>query len=99
MTVVRTEEPHCTKLAGDPDIGVHFTGRIADFIELRLRRHPIMIRLSIHLFDRLPLHFTRTDLVEVCQGKAMIIIHRADKDKTPVGLGAEPAVIARPTQA
>ena len=72
--------------------------RIADFIELRLRRHPIMIRLIIHLFDRLPLHFTRTDLVKFCQGKAMIIIHRADKDKTPDGPGIEPGVIARPTQ-
>lgn len=72
--------------------------RIADFIELRLRRHPIMIRLIIHLFDGLPLRFTRTDLVKFCQGKAMIIIHRADKEKTPVGPGAEPAVIAMPTQ-
>jgi hypothetical protein len=36
--------------------------RIADFIELRLRRHPIMIRLIMHLFDGLPLRFHRTDL-------------------------------------
>jgi deazaflavin-dependent oxidoreductase (nitroreductase family) len=33
--------------------------RIADFIELRLRRHPIMIRLIMHFFDGLPWRVTR----------------------------------------
>jgi deazaflavin-dependent oxidoreductase (nitroreductase family) len=49
--------------------------RIADFIELRLRRHPIMIRLIMHLFDGLPLRFTRADLERFCQEKAMVILH------------------------
>lgn len=49
--------------------------RIADFIELRLRRHPIMIRLIMHLFDGLPLRFTRADLEAFCKGKAMVILH------------------------
>lgn len=48
--------------------------RIADFIELRLRRHPIMIRLIMHLFDRLPLRFTRADLEKFCEEKAMVIL-------------------------
>lgn len=49
--------------------------RIADFIELRLRRHPIMIRLIMHLFDGLPLRFGRSDLEKFCEGKAMVILH------------------------
>ncbi len=50
--------------------------RIADFIELRLRRHPIMIRLIMHLFDGLPLRFTRANLEEFCKEKAMVILHK-----------------------
>jgi deazaflavin-dependent oxidoreductase (nitroreductase family) len=50
--------------------------RIADFIELRLRRHPIMIRLIMHLFDKLPLRFSRTELEKFCQSKAMVIVHK-----------------------
>jgi deazaflavin-dependent oxidoreductase (nitroreductase family) len=49
--------------------------RIADFIELRLRRHPVMVRLIMHLFDGLPLRFTRSDLEKFCSGKAMVILH------------------------
>ena len=57
--------------------------RIADFIELRLRRHPIMIRLIMHLFDGLPLRFTRPDLEEFCQEKAMVILRPG---KGPLGV-------------
>jgi deazaflavin-dependent oxidoreductase (nitroreductase family) len=48
--------------------------RIADFIEMRLHRHPIMIRLIMHLFDGLPLHFNRSDLEKFCEEKAMVIL-------------------------
>lgn len=48
--------------------------RIADFIELRLRRHPIMVRLIMHVVDGLPLRFTRADLEALCKGKAMVIL-------------------------
>ena len=48
--------------------------RIADFIELRLRRHPVMIRLIMHLFDGLPLRFTRAQLEEFCKQKALAIL-------------------------
>lgn len=48
--------------------------RITDFIELRLKRHPIMVRMIMHLFDGLPLRFNRADLVEFCQEKAMVIL-------------------------
>lgn len=50
--------------------------RIADFIELRLKRHPIMIRLIMHLFDGLPLRFTRADLEKFCNKKAMVILQK-----------------------
>ncbi|HNT26294.1 MAG TPA: nitroreductase/quinone reductase family protein [Anaerolineales bacterium] len=49
--------------------------RIADFIELRLSRRPIMIRLIMHLFDRLPLRFSRAELEKFCQSKVMVILH------------------------
>ncbi len=50
--------------------------RIADFIELRLRRHPFMIRLIMYLFDGLPLRFSRLRLEEICRDKAMVILHK-----------------------
>lgn len=53
--------------------------RIADFIELRLRRHPFMIRLIMWLFDGLPLRFSRIDLEEFCQEKAMVVLHRKSR--------------------
>lgn len=49
--------------------------RIADFMVLRLRRHPIMIRLIMHLFDGMPLRFTRADMEAFCKEKAMVILH------------------------
>lgn len=49
--------------------------RVADFVELRLRRHPVMIRLIMHLFDGLPLGFSRADLEKSCAGKAVVILH------------------------
>lgn len=47
---------------------------IADFIELRLKRRPFMVRLIMHLFDGLPLRFNRTDLENLCKEKALVIL-------------------------
>jgi deazaflavin-dependent oxidoreductase (nitroreductase family) len=47
--------------------------RIADLLELRLRRHPIMIRLLL-LAEGLPLRFKRADLERFAAGKAMAAI-------------------------
>ena len=52
--------------------------RLADFLELRLRRHPVMVRLIMHLFDGLPLRFTRLDLETLSAGKALVILHPRD---------------------
>jgi hypothetical protein len=49
--------------------------RIADFIELRLSRHPIMMRLIMWLVDGLPLRFSRDELENFSKGKAMAVIH------------------------
>jgi len=49
--------------------------RIADFLELRLQRHPIMIRLIMHLADGLPLRFDRSDLLKLGESKALVILH------------------------
>ena len=49
--------------------------RIAGFLELRLRRHPLMVRLIMHLFDRLPLRFNHADLEALSAGKALVILH------------------------
>jgi deazaflavin-dependent oxidoreductase (nitroreductase family) len=49
--------------------------RIADFIELRLRRHPVMIRLIMWLFDGYPLRSSRANLEKFCNEKAMVILH------------------------
>lgn len=54
--------------------------RIADFLELRLRRHPVMIRVIMHLFDGLPFRFTHADLETIAAEKAMVILHRVDRD-------------------
>jgi hypothetical protein len=51
--------------------------RIADFIELRLQRHPFMIRLIMTLFDGLPWHFSRADLEQFCAKKAMVVLRPA----------------------
>ncbi len=56
--------------------------RIADFIELRLKRHPVMIRLIMWLFDGLPLRFTHADLEKFCQEKAMAILRRIREQNT-----------------
>lgn len=48
--------------------------RIADFIELRLRRHPVVIRLIMHLFDGLPLRYNRADLEALCKEKALVVL-------------------------
>jgi deazaflavin-dependent oxidoreductase (nitroreductase family) len=54
--------------------------RIADFIELRLRRHPVMIRLIMFLFDHLPLRFSRAELEVYCKEKAMVVLHTDPKE-------------------
>ncbi len=47
--------------------------RIADFLEMRLRRHPLMIG-ALMLLEGLPLRHTRADLERIAAQKALVII-------------------------
>ena len=69
--------PRVTPLQFEQVDGAYYvaSARIADFIELRLRRHPVMVRLIMHLFDGLPLRFSRADLEAFCKEKALAILH------------------------
>jgi deazaflavin-dependent oxidoreductase (nitroreductase family) len=53
--------------------------RIAEFLELRLQRHPIMVRLIMHLADHLPLRFKHDDIVKLADRKALVILHPLNK--------------------
>jgi deazaflavin-dependent oxidoreductase (nitroreductase family) len=55
-------------------------GRVADFLELRLKRHPCMIGLLMRL-EGLPFRYTRQDLEYFAAQKAMVVI-RPDPEVT-----------------
>lgn len=48
--------------------------RIAEFLELRLQGHPVMVRMIMHLIDGLPIRFTHADLEAMSAEKAMVIL-------------------------
>ncbi len=50
------------------------SGRIADFLELRLRRHPHMIGMMM-LLEGLPRHPSRTELEQAAQRLALVALH------------------------
>jgi hypothetical protein len=47
---------------------------IADFLAVRMRRHPIFVGLLLRL-EGLPLRFSRADLERIAAGKALAILH------------------------
>lgn len=47
--------------------------RIADYLDVRLKRHPLMIGLFLRL-EGLPLKFTRQDLEKLAAKKAVVIV-------------------------
>jgi deazaflavin-dependent oxidoreductase (nitroreductase family) len=48
--------------------------RIADFLALRLERHPRMVGLIMRL-EGFPLRYTRLDLEQFAAGKALAVLH------------------------
>jgi len=48
---------------------------IADFLEMRLERHPKMIRAMMR-FEGLPAKFSRKELEEFASHKALVVLHR-----------------------
>jgi len=51
------------------------TKRVTDFIELRVKRHPVMLRLIMLLADGLPPNFNRDQLEKYCSQRTMVILH------------------------
>ncbi len=62
------------KLHGEAEI-VTDPVRMADFIEIRLQRHPIMIGLIMKLAHGLPQHPSRDQLERMAASEALVIIH------------------------
>ena len=54
-------------------------GRIADFLALRLKRHPLMMGLLMRL-EGLPLRFSRADFEQFAAQKALVVIHPESAD-------------------
>jgi deazaflavin-dependent oxidoreductase (nitroreductase family) len=48
--------------------------QIADFFELRLRRHPGMIKILLSM-EGLPIRYTRVELEEFASQKAIVALH------------------------
>jgi hypothetical protein len=48
--------------------------QIADFFELRLRRHPGMIKILLSM-EGLPIRYTRAELEEFASQKAIVALH------------------------
>ena len=49
--------------------------RMADFIEIRLQRHPLMIGLIMQKAHGLPKHPSREQLEKMAENEALVIIH------------------------
>lgn len=49
--------------------------RMADFIEIRLQRHPLMIGLIMQKAHGLPKHPSREQLEKLAENEALVIVH------------------------
>ncbi|MEW6404011.1 MAG: nitroreductase/quinone reductase family protein [Chloroflexota bacterium] len=49
--------------------------RIADFLEVRLKRHPHMIGLMMERVHHLPKHPSRSQLEELARNEALVVVH------------------------
>jgi deazaflavin-dependent oxidoreductase (nitroreductase family) len=47
--------------------------RVADFLEYRLKRHPMMIGLMMKFAHKLPMHPSRAQLLELSESTAVVI--------------------------
>ena len=52
--------------------------RVADFFEIRLKRHPLFVGLLMRL-EGLPWRYTRADLESFSAQKAMVVLHPVDE--------------------
>lgn len=49
--------------------------QVTDFIEYRVKRRPVMLRLIMFFSDGLPFNYTRGQLEKYCEKRAMVILH------------------------
>lgn len=84
-------------IMANPHVEVHIKGqhlrglaepvcdpaRVADFLALRVQRHPWMIGLIMRL-EGLPLRYTRADLERFAAGKALVIIRPERSAQRPM---------------
>lgn len=60
------------------------TKRVADFIQLRVQRHPVMLRLIMFLADGLPFNYNRAQLEKYCENRAMVVLHPVEtQERSP----------------
>jgi deazaflavin-dependent oxidoreductase (nitroreductase family) len=60
--------------------------RVADFFEIRLKRHPVFVGALMRL-EGLPIHYTRADLEAIAAQKAMVILHPINENRVWTGEG------------
>ncbi len=86
-------------LAADPQVEVQARGerfqalaeritdpqRGADFLELRLKRHPNMMRMML-LLEGLPIRFTRHHLEDLASRRSLVALHRCEPSPNPNNL-------------
>lgn len=58
--------------------------RVADFLKLRLRRHPIMVGLIMRL-DGLPLRYTTSDFDGYAADKVYVVLHPLGESRKVTG--------------
>jgi len=49
--------------------------RVADFLEYRLKRHPLMIGLIMKFFHKLPMRPSRSQFLELSKSTSLVILH------------------------
>jgi deazaflavin-dependent oxidoreductase (nitroreductase family) len=64
--------PHAFDCMAEP---VTDPEKVADFLEYRLKRHPLMIGLMMKFAHKLPMHPSRVQFLELSQSTPLIILH------------------------
>lgn len=84
-------------VVADPRVTVRVRGRefaavaepvtdpacIADFLRHRLESRPVMVRLIMTVFERLPLRYSADDLERISAGKALVVLHEEAGSRHP----------------
>jgi hypothetical protein len=55
--------------------------RVADFLQYRLKRHPLMIGLIMKIAHKLPMRPSRAQLLELGKSTPLVILHPPQETK------------------